>query len=108
MSKEIAEEKKRLDQKEAKKQGFFQTLMSNLFGGGSTTKTPVTNKKEEKKNAAVTASGAIAANASLKDQVRALLDMPDEKYDDKLLTSELRKFILDNEKEHNATLSDYK
>lgn len=45
---------------------------------------------------------------SLDDQIKAILALPDEKYDDSLLTPELRKYIVDIEKEYVTTLQDYK
>lgn len=41
-------------------------------------------------------------------QIKALIEMPDEKYSDKLLTSELRKHIQKVEKEYVTSLADYK
>lgn len=36
------------------------------------------------------------------------MELPDEKYDDKLLTSKLRQFILETDKEYTSVISDYK
>ena len=50
----------------------------------------------------------LLANASLEDQLRAIVALPDEEYKDSLLTPELRKFIMEFEKEYVSTLRDYK
>lgn len=47
-------------------------------------------------------------NKSLEEQLRYLLALQDDKYNDNLLTSDLRKYILNVEKEYVATLNDYK
>lgn len=44
----------------------------------------------------------------LTDQIKKLVDMPDDQYSDKLLTSELRKHIQKIEKEYVTSLADYK
>ena len=44
----------------------------------------------------------------LRDQVKYILELPDDKYNDGLLTSKLRAFIADTEKEYNAVINDYK
>jgi conjugal transfer ATP-binding protein TraC len=47
-------------------------------------------------------------NKSLEEQLRYLLTIKDEDYNDSMLTPELRKYILAIEKEYVSTLSDYK
>jgi hypothetical protein len=44
----------------------------------------------------------------LKEQVKYILTLPDDKYEDKLLTSKLRQFISTTEKEYTSVISDYK
>jgi len=44
----------------------------------------------------------------LRDQVKYLLELTEDKYDDKLLTSKLRQFIGEAEKEYTSVISDYK
>ncbi|MBO4516794.1 hypothetical protein J5751_05200 [bacterium] len=44
----------------------------------------------------------------LKDQVKAIIAMPDEEYSDKKLTSDLRKFISEVENRYTTTINDYK
>jgi conjugal transfer ATP-binding protein TraC len=45
---------------------------------------------------------------SLDEQLRAILALPDEQYDENMLTPELRRHIVDMEKEYVSTLQDYK
>lgn len=42
------------------------------------------------------------------DEIKALLTLPDDQYTDKKLSSRLRQYILDVEKEYTAVISDYK
>jgi hypothetical protein len=44
----------------------------------------------------------------LRDQVKAIIEMPDSEYSDKKLTSELRGFISEVEKHYTSTIHDYK
>ena len=50
----------------------------------------------------------IIVNKTLKDQVKYILELPDEEYSDKKITQELRKYILETEKQYNSVLADYK
>lgn len=47
-------------------------------------------------------------NKSLEEQLKYILALDDDKYNDNLLTPELRKYILALEKDYVATLADYK
>ncbi len=47
-------------------------------------------------------------NKSLEDQLKYIINLDDDKFKDTLLTSELRKYIMEFEKEYVETLSDYK
>ncbi len=44
----------------------------------------------------------------LKDQVKYLLELPDEEYSDSKLTSKLRQYILEVEKQYTSVINDYK
>jgi hypothetical protein len=44
----------------------------------------------------------------LAQQIRDLLQMPDEEYSDKKLTSELRQYIKEVDTHYNSLLADYK
>ncbi len=50
----------------------------------------------------------ILKNQDLKDQVKAIIEMPDQEYSDKKLTSKLREYISEVEKHYTTTISDYK
>jgi len=41
----------------------------------------------------------------LRDQVKYLLELPDDQYDDKKLTSKLRQYIADTEKQYSKVIS---
>ena len=79
---------------------FFGSLFPSLAG----------------KKAAVTGTAAKVADPEnidikdqeLRDQVKYLLELPDDQYDDKKLTSQLRKYIADTEKQYNTVISGYK
>jgi hypothetical protein len=45
---------------------------------------------------------------SLKDQVKAIIEMSDDEYSDKKLTSQLRTYISEVEKHYTTTITDYK
>ncbi len=45
---------------------------------------------------------------SLDEQLKSLLALPDEQYDENLLTPQIRKYVMDVEKEYVSTLQDYK
>ncbi|MEI7558866.1 MAG: hypothetical protein WCJ45_09130 [bacterium] len=45
---------------------------------------------------------------ALRDQIKYLLALPDDQYNDSLLTSKLRQFISETEKEYTSVINDYK
>ena len=45
---------------------------------------------------------------TLKDQIKAIIEMPDKEYSDKKLTSKLRQYIWEVEKHYSTTINDYK
>lgn len=51
---------------------------------------------------------ALLKDKSLKDQIKAIIEMPDEEYSDKKLTSKLRNYVSEVEKHYSTTISDYK
>ena len=65
--------------------------------------TDSSSKKKEKQS-----ENPIIVNKTLKDQVKYILELPDEEYSDKKITQELRKYILETEKQYNSVLADYK
>ena len=44
----------------------------------------------------------------LRDQVKYLLELPDEQYNDQKLTSKMRTYIAETEKEYSTVINDYK
>lgn len=76
---------------------FFQRLFWGLFWSGTS------SKKSDK-----VVENTQIVNKELKDQVKYLLELPDDQYSDKKLTSELRKFIVEIDKHHTSTVADYK
>ncbi|MCF7835482.1 ATP-binding protein [Candidatus Gracilibacteria bacterium] len=88
-----------------KKEGFFDKLLKSFFGGssGSKIKIPGTTAKPEEK-----IENPIIKDKDLKEQVKAILELPDEEYNDSKLTSKLRQFIGEVENHYNSTISDYK
>jgi len=50
----------------------------------------------------------IIRDKDLQDQIKYLLELPDDQYDDKKLTSKLRQYISEVEKIYSQTISDYK
>jgi len=50
----------------------------------------------------------ILKDKSLEEQLKYIFNLDDEEYNDDMLTSDLRKFVLDFEKEYVTTLADYK
>jgi len=87
-----------------KKLGFLDNVFSKIFpslfphkGAGATAvaKAPAPENEDIK-------------NKDLKEQVKYLLELPDDQYDDQKLTSAIRQYIKDTEKEYSTIISDYK
>ena len=81
----------------AAKQGMLDRLAGFFV---KNKKSESVSKQNSKKN--------IIKDKSLEDQLKYIINLDDADYNDSLLTSELRKYILDFEKEYVTTLSDYK
>ncbi len=90
----------------ASKLGFFDKILSEIFPSlfakkwgsslpGGKGKEPLPENAEIK-------------DKDLRDQVKYLLEMPDEEYNDQKLTSKMRAYIAETEKEYNTVISDYK
>ena len=82
-----------------KKENFFTKIFNTIF----MIDTGSSSKKKEKQS-----ENPIIVNKTLKDQVKYILELPDEEYSDKKITQELRKYILETEKQYNSVLADYK
>ena len=80
------------------KQWFFAKLFGWLFGAKSV------KKNDDKK----IIENPQLMNKDLKDQVKYLLELPDDQYSDKKITQDLRKFIMETDKHHTSTVADYK
>ncbi len=84
---------------------FFDKIFSIFFPSVS----KKDNSKASKKNKIkTTKTDDKISGKSLEEQLKYIINLPDDKYDDKLLTPELRKYILEYEKEYVNTLADYK
>jgi len=89
------------NKKETKK-WFLDKLIESImpkWKSGFAKKKNTNNENEE---------NPILKNLSLKEQVKQIIEMPDEEYSDKVLTSQLRQYISATEKQYYKTISDYK
>jgi len=77
---------------------LFETLFP-IAGSKKTTKNQDTIKKED---------NPIIANKNIKEQVKYIITVPDNEYDEKKLTTQLRQYILEVEKHYATTVADYK
>lgn len=50
----------------------------------------------------------ITSTLPVKEQLKQLIAMPDEQYSDKMLNADLRKYLLDLEKDYQKAMADYK
>lgn len=85
------------------KKGGFQWLVDGIFWflfPSTAPKATVTSVKTE--------DNALIKDKWLKEQIKFLLEMPDEEYNDKKLTSKLRQYVLEVEKHYNTLITDYK
>ena len=87
------------------KKGPF-AFLDGLFAGIFPSLAP--NKAGDAKHPAVIPDNVQIKDKDLAAQVKYLLELPDAQYDDKKLTSKLRKYIADTEKEYTTIISDYK
>lgn len=78
-----------------------KSLMDTIVWLFVQTKKQDTSKKQK-------ATRTLAKNKPIEEQLRALIALDDKKYNDAMLTSELRKYIINFEKEYVKTLKDYK
>jgi hypothetical protein len=79
--------------------GFFASIFPSLTPKSTTpgsNKTPLVVENEQIKD------------KDLREQVKYLLELPDDQYDDKKLTSKLRNYISETEKQYTTLVSDYK
>lgn len=88
-----------------KKKWFFDNLVESLFPSPNGNKGKDVKDWETKESSIENVD---LKNMELKDQVKAIIAMPDSEYSDKKLTSQLRKYIAEVEKRYTTTISDYK
>jgi hypothetical protein len=90
--------------------GFFDKILSGIFpslftkkgvASGSTTLLGGKSKEVLPENVEI-------KDKELRDQVKYLLELPDDQYNDQKLTSKMRQFISETEKEYTSVINDYK
>ncbi len=93
-------ENKNIDKQ--KKQWFLEKFFSTLF--------PSTKWKSKKWNKTIKTEeeNPILKDKDLKEQITKILEMPDEEYSDKKLTSKLRQYINEVNNHHLKLISDFK
>ncbi|HKL44348.1 MAG TPA: ATP-binding protein [Candidatus Absconditabacterales bacterium] len=104
--KPIFENKKKEEQTKTTntKKGFLDKLIESIIPQ----KKSKNNTKKTKGKNEETGENPILKNKELKDQIKAIIEMPDNEYSDKKLTSKLRQYISEVEKHYSTTISDYK
>jgi len=85
-----------------KNKGRFDEMFDNLFWAPKKTEKKETTTAEQQK------IDTENRNLSLRDQVRKVLETPDEQYSDKLLSSEMRRYIKDVEDQYSKNIADFK
>ncbi len=91
------------------KMWFFDKLLAGIFPSLFEKKwTPTSWTLLGNKAKDVLPENGEIKDKELRDQIKYILELPDEEYNDKLLTSKLRQFIADVEKEYTTVVSDYK
>jgi len=109
---------KTTDSKETKKNessikkpslSFIEKLIQNIFPPKKPNKDKEKNDKSDNKDTNKEKTDNLELkNKSLKDQVQAIIQLSDEDYSDKKLTSKLRQYIWEVEKHYQTTITDYK
>lgn len=104
----ISQDSKKIDEvKEnstTKKESFFDSMFNSIF----LWKISTTKQDEKKQDEAKGWWESILKDKKLEDQFKYILNLPDDKYSDNLLTSQLRKLINENEKDYVSSLNSYK
>ena len=88
-----------------KKSGWFSWLFDTFFATLFPSAAP---KKNNASWSTAPQENTKIKNKELKDQIKYLLELPDEEYDDNKLTSKLRQYILEVEKQYVSVINDYK
>ena len=95
------EEKSEWTTKE-KKESRFDTLLWNIFGTENkkkTTEKPTTEKGSKPGN---------NKKENLQNKIKEILTIPDEEFNDKMITSDIRQYISNAEKDFSKTMVDFK
>ena len=94
----------------AEKMWFFDKILSEIFPSLFPKKWAIaapTTLLGGKAKASLPENADIK-NKELKDQVKYLLEIPDDQYNDSKLTSKMRQYITETEKEYTSVIHDYK
>ncbi len=83
-----------------KKVWFFDKIINKIF-----LLDPDKNKESKKE---VAPENPLIVNKDMKDQVKYILELPDNEFDARKITQKLRQYILETEKRYNTVLADYK
>lgn len=87
-------------EKPEKKQNFFDKIVWLIIGEKPKTNEDTTSKKQSWTQK--------LQSKKIDEQIRQIINMPDEEYSDKFLTSQLRQHLMDIEKDYLSTMNDYK
>ncbi|MCX6823687.1 MAG: ATP-binding protein [candidate division SR1 bacterium] len=92
------------------KLGFFDKLLSGIFPSLFAKKggTPTGAGMLAGKNKGALPENSEIKDKELRDQVKYLLELPDDQYNDQKLTSKMRAYIAETEKEYSTVINDYK
>lgn len=89
--------------------GFFDKILSGIFpslfaktGTSWPSSLPGATTKE------VLPENANIKDKELREQIKYLLELPDDQYTEEKLTSKVRQFIIDTEKSYTSVINDYK
>ncbi|AHB41076.1 hypothetical protein P148_SR1C00001G0269 [candidate division SR1 bacterium RAAC1_SR1_1] len=81
--------------------GIFDSLFGTLFPSAAT-------PKKDGTPGAVIPENSMIKDKDLKEQIKYLLELPDDQYSDSKLTSKLRQYIVEVEKQYISVINDYK
>lgn len=88
-----------------KKKSFFDNFFDTIFGTTSSKNSNNSNDNKEKKEIEVKN---IKLDDNLETKIKDLIKIPDSDFNDKLLTQEIRQYLVKMEKRYTSSLSDYK
>lgn len=91
-----------------KKEWFFDKLLKFIFWANTKAKENSKDNSKEENKINEKPENPIIKDKDLKEQIKHILELPDEEYNDSKLTSKLRQYILEVQDRYNTTISDYK